>query len=122
FHRHLISLDLEQIVARLHRVADILEPGADLSLGDGFTKLRHQDVHAAPRSDAFLPVHRDILRLEEFHQTFMPALAAKARLLHAAERRRRIRDETTIEAYHAEIELLRNAQAARQVLRIEISH
>ena len=45
FHRHLVGLDLEQIVAGLHRVAGRLEPLGDLALGDGLAELRHQDVH-----------------------------------------------------------------------------
>src|SRR6202050_2802805 len=44
-HRHLVGLDLEQIIARLHRLAGRLEPLGDLSLGNGFADLRHQDVH-----------------------------------------------------------------------------
>ena len=45
-HRGLVGLDLEQIVARLHRVAGSLEPFCDLALGNGFAELRHQNVHA----------------------------------------------------------------------------
>ena len=46
-HRHLVGLDLEQIVARLDVVAGRLEPLGDLALGDGLAELRHQDVHVA---------------------------------------------------------------------------
>src|SRR5207248_2088976 len=45
FHRHLVGLDLEQIVARLHGIAGLDEPFRDLALGDGLAELRHQDVH-----------------------------------------------------------------------------
>src|SRR5207302_7700748 len=40
-------LDLEQVVARLDRIAGRLEPLDDLALGDGLAELRHQDVHQA---------------------------------------------------------------------------
>jgi len=39
------------------------------------------------------PRHRNVLRLQELHQAFVRALAADARLLHAAEGRGRIGDE-----------------------------
>ena len=45
FHRNLVGLDLEQIVARLDLFAGRLEPLGDLALGDGLAELRHQDVH-----------------------------------------------------------------------------
>ena len=45
-HRHLVGLDLEQVVARLDRVAGRLEPLRDLALGDGLAELRHQHVHS----------------------------------------------------------------------------
>src|SRR5664279_3802448 len=48
FHRSLVGLDLEQVVARLHGVAGRLKPFHDLALGDGLAELRHQDVHASP--------------------------------------------------------------------------
>src|SRR5262245_1518868 len=67
-----------------------------------------------------LPAHRHVLRLEELHQTLVCALAAEARLLHAAERCRRIGDEAAVEADHAELELLRHAHAAAQVLGVEV--
>ena len=69
-------------------------------------------IEANRRRNNGLPIHRDILRLEKFHQPFMRAFAADAALLHAAERRGRIGDETAIEADHAEIEFLRHAHAA----------
>src|SRR5262249_4854027 len=46
-HRHLVGLDLEQIVARLHRLPDGLEPRRDLALGHRLAELRHQHVHVA---------------------------------------------------------------------------
>src|SRR5215467_14161088 len=66
------------------------------------------------------PRHRDVLRLHELHQAFVRALAAEAALLGAAERRRRIGDEATVEPDHAEVELLRHPHAAAQVLGVEI--
>src|SRR5882762_10199837 len=67
---------------------------------------------AAPALARRLPIHRNVLRLHEFHQALMRALAADAGLLHAAEGRGRIGDEPTVEADHAEVELLGNAHAA----------
>ena len=46
-HRHLVGLDLEQVVAGLHGIAGRLEPFGDLALGHGLAELRHQHVHAA---------------------------------------------------------------------------
>ena len=43
FDRHLVGLDLEQVVALLDLVADRLEPGEDLALRNGFAELRHDD-------------------------------------------------------------------------------
>src|SRR5205085_3552252 len=48
FHRNLVGLDLEQIVARLHGIAGRDEPLRDLALSHGLAELRHQDVHASP--------------------------------------------------------------------------
>src|SRR5258708_8091247 len=45
FHRGLVGLDLEEVVAGLHHVACVFEPFGDLPLGDGFAELGHQDVH-----------------------------------------------------------------------------
>src|SRR5579871_1962546 len=67
-----------------------------------------------------LPDHRDVLGLLEFLHAFLRALAPQTRLLGAAERRRRVGNEATIEPDHAEIELLGDAHAARQVLGEEI--
>mgnify|MGYP003346068827 CR=1 FL=1 len=66
------------------------------------------------------PARRDVLRFEEFLEALVRALAADARLLHAAKRRGWIGHEATIETDHAEVELLGDAQAATQVLRVEI--
>ena len=43
FERHLVGLDLEEIVALLDLVADGLEPGEDLAFRDGLAELRHDD-------------------------------------------------------------------------------
>src|SRR5262249_2789477 len=45
-HRHLVGLDLEQVVARLDVGAGRDEPLGDLALGDGLAELRHQYVHS----------------------------------------------------------------------------
>src|SRR5215831_2762872 len=58
--------------------------------------------HRLPRS----PRHRDVLRLQKLHQPFVRALAADARLLHAAEGRGRVGDKPAVEPDHAELELL----------------
>src|SRR4051794_4163379 len=60
------------------------------------------------RTSMQLPTHRHILRLEEFHQPIVRAFAPDARLLHASERRGRIRHQAAIEPDHAELELLRH--------------
>src|SRR3954463_15071516 len=52
-HRHLVGLDLEQVVARLHGVAGFHKPFRDRALSHGLAELRHQDVHAAPARDAY---------------------------------------------------------------------
>src|SRR5258707_3268233 len=46
------------------------------------------------------PRHRNVLGLHELHQAFVRALAADARLLHAAERSGGIRGETARDAGH----------------------
>src|SRR5215467_10788566 len=48
-----------------------------------------------------LPVHGDVLGLGELQQALVRALAAETRLLHAAERRGRVRDDATVDAHHA---------------------
>ena len=53
FHRHLVGLDLEQIVARLNGVAGRFEPLGDFAFGDGLAELRHEDVHASLLSGSF---------------------------------------------------------------------
>ena len=52
FERHLVGLDLEEVVAFLDLVADGLEPVEDFPLGDGFAELRHDDgfCHRTNRS------------------------------------------------------------------------
>ena len=45
FHRHLVGLDLEQIVAGSNGVAGRFEPLGDLAFGDRLAELRHEDVH-----------------------------------------------------------------------------
>jgi hypothetical protein len=54
-HRHLVGLDLEQIVARLHGVAGRHEPLRDLALSHGLAELRHQDVHSLPLRTVVIP-------------------------------------------------------------------
>src|SRR5262249_36101980 len=44
-HRHLVGLDLEQVVAGLDGVAGRLEPLRDLAFRHGLAELRHQHVH-----------------------------------------------------------------------------
>src|SRR5882757_439952 len=72
------------------------------------------------RTSMELPRHRHVLRLQELHQPFMRAFAADAGLLHAAERRRGVGDQSAIEPDHAELELLRHAHAAGEIFRVEI--
>src|SRR5262249_49444101 len=45
FHRDLVGLDLEQVVAGLDRVPRRLEPLRDLALRHGLAELRHQHIH-----------------------------------------------------------------------------
>src|ERR1700752_2580720 len=57
--------------------------------------IRAPDEDAAPASRAS-PAHGNVLGLEELHQALVRALGADAALLHAAERRRRIRHEPAV--------------------------
>src|SRR4051794_31817202 len=66
------------------------------------------------------PIQRDVLRLEELHEPLVRAFAADAALLHAAERRRRIRHEAAVQSDHAEVELFRHPHAAAEILGVEI--
>src|SRR5262245_1704262 len=66
------------------------------------------------------PDQRDVLGLQKLHQSFMRAFAPDAALLHAAERRGRIGDETAVEADHAEVEPFRHPHAAAKIARVDI--
>src|SRR5512135_1372539 len=59
-----------------------------------------------------LPRDRHVLCLHELLHALRRAFAAEAGLLGAAERRRRIGDETAVQTDHAEVELFGNAHAA----------
>src|SRR5262245_3304229 len=87
-------------------------PSATVSPSCGISTSMHR-----PRS----PTNRDVLRLQKLLQPLVRTLAADAGLLHAAERRGRIGNEAAVEADHAEVELLGDAQAASEVLRVEVS-
>src|SRR5262249_28641322 len=87
----------------------VILPSATVSPSCGI----NTSISASPR-------HRDVLGLHELHQPFVGALAADAGLLHAAEGSGGIRNETAVETDHAEIELLRDAHAATQILGVEI--
>src|SRR6201999_1274972 len=51
---------------------------------------------------AISPARRDVLRFEVLVDPFESALAPQARLLDATERRRRIRDQASIQPDHAD--------------------
>src|SRR5438309_166528 len=51
--RHLVGLDVEQRLVRLHGVADLLVPVGHRSFGHGLAELRHNHVH---RSSPFYAV------------------------------------------------------------------
>src|SRR5206468_3897521 len=58
-HRHLVCLNLEQIVAGLDAVTRRLEPLRDLAFRNGLAELRHQHVHRAfPRCGALFAARR----------------------------------------------------------------
>ena len=61
---------------------------------------------ARERSTAALPVRSDVLGFAELVDAFGAAFAAEARLLHPAERGRRIGDRAAVEADHAGLDLL----------------
>src|SRR5215469_2482775 len=82
-----------------------------LATSSGDRRRCPRNVHVTPysfsspkirRSTAPLsPVDCDVLGLGEFQQALVRALATEARLLHAAERRGRVRDDATVDAHHA---------------------
>jgi hypothetical protein len=45
FRVHFVGGDLEEWLVGLNAVADVFEPTCDGAFGDGFTELRHGDVH-----------------------------------------------------------------------------
>src|SRR6202022_803757 len=55
------------------------------------------DTDPPLRRGKSLPAHGDVLRLHELHQTLVRAFAPDAALLHAAERRGRIRHQPAVE-------------------------
>src|SRR4029079_16568155 len=70
-------------------------------------------------SDADVP-DRDVLDVEVLVDALRAALAAVARLLDAAERRRGRGDDAVVGADDPVLELLGHAQQARVVLRVEV--
>src|SRR5580698_11178860 len=64
-----------------------------------------------------LPVHRDVLGLGELQQPLVGALAAEPRLLHPAERCRRVGDDAAVDPDHAGLEGLGDLQCPAQVAR-----
>src|SRR3546814_10616237 len=67
-----------------------------------------------------LPVYRDILGFEIFHNALVSALTAEATLLDTTDRRRRIRYQASIESDHSRLQSLGHTQATAQILRINV--
>jgi hypothetical protein len=61
------------------------------------------------------PLRRDVLGFHELEHPFMPALAAEARLLGAAEGRAGVRDEAAVEADHPVVEPLADLHRALEI-------
>src|SRR5690625_2067152 len=68
------------------------------------------------------PGRRDVLGLHELEQALGAPLAPQTALLGAAEGCGRVRDEPAVEADHAALDALREAQTAAEVARVEIAH
>src|SRR3546814_15203852 len=71
-------------------------------------------------SDLPLPVYRDILGFEIFHNALVSALTAEATLLDTTARPRRIRYHASIESDHFRLQSLGNTQVTAQILRINV--
>src|SRR5262245_39231850 len=93
----------------------VILPSATVSPSCGIST----SISAAPLA-LRSPCHRHVLGFQKLHQPFMRTLAADAALLHAAERRRRIRYDAAIEPDHAEVEPFRDPHAAAEVARVQI--
>src|SRR6185312_16353456 len=65
-------------------------------------------------------VHRDVLDLEVLVDALGAALAAEPGLLDAAERRRRVGDETLVEAHHPRLQRLDDAERALDVAGVDV--
>src|SRR5918994_388114 len=65
------------------------------------------------------PGRRDVLGLHELEEAFGAPLAAEAALLRAAERCGRVGDEAAVEADHAALDPLRQAETAGEVAGVE---
>src|SRR4029077_5281214 len=100
-------------------------PNIRLSIADSVNHGRDQAPSATPpRSGAappgHLPVDRDVLALGELKQPVVAALAAKAGLLDAAERGRRVGHDAPVDADHAGVQRLGDPQRAAQVAGVEV--
>src|SRR5207302_3936334 len=78
------------------------------------------DDHAADSTRALEPGHGEVLQLEPLLDAVLRALAADARLLHAAERRHLRRDEARVQRDDARLERLTDAPRATDVPREEV--
>src|SRR5690242_11487048 len=65
-------------------------------------------------------VEGEVLRLHELEQPVVAALAPDAALLHAAERRRRVRDDAAVEPDHAGLDRLADRHGAPQVAAVDV--
>src|SRR5829696_5326382 len=66
--------------------------------------------------------HRDVLDLEVLVDALGAALAPEAGRLDAAERRRRVGHDPLVEADHAGLEALTDAERALDVGRVDVAH
>src|SRR6056297_1735492 len=61
------------------------------------------------------PTCRNVLGFHEFQHAFVPAFTAKARLLGAAERGGRVRDEAAVQADHSVIQPFADLHRALEI-------
>src|SRR5687767_1116674 len=74
------------------------------------------------RGEAWLEVHCHVLRLEELLEALVASLAADPGLLHATERCSGVRDHSLVEADHAGLEALADADGPLDVAGEQVGH
>src|SRR5215468_4183175 len=77
----------------------------------------HRATFAAARG---LPLHRDVLGFCELEQAVVPAFAADAGLLDAAERRGGVGHDAAVDPHHSGLQGLRDPQGTAQVGGVQV--